>query len=310
MSERVESNIPFVGLHAHSGLSLFDGLGYPQEHMKFAYQNGSDALALTDHGHMNGLPHQVLFAKKMEEQGKKFKPIFGVEAYFTPSIKAWQQEYDASKEANKKAKTSGAVIEDENASKQTKNVLNKRNHLILIAMNQTGLNNIFKLISESFRHENFYRYPRLDYDMLLSHSEGIIASSACLGGVYAGDYWDHKDGGVDAIMGAMRLTTERMQSIFGDRWYGELQWNNIPEQHELNNHIIQISKEYGVELISTADSHYPNPDAWRDRELYKRLGWLGKGGMPSWMSSELPDGVEEIGYELYPKNGDQMWESY
>ena len=63
-------------------------------------------------------------------------------------------------------------------------------------------------------------------------------------------------------------------------------------------------------MISTADSHYPNPDAWRDRELYKRLGWLGKG-RPSWGGDgELPIDVDEIGYELYPKNGDQMWESY
>jgi DNA polymerase-3 subunit alpha len=310
MSERVESKVPFVGLHAHSGLSLFDGLGYPQEHMKFAHQNGCDALALTDHGHMNGLSHQVLFAKKMKEQGQDFKPIFGVEAYFNPSIKQWREEYKTSKEANKKAKATGAVIEDENASKRTKSVLNKRNHLILLAMNQTGLNNIFKLISESFRDENFYRYPRLDYDLLADHAEGVIAASACLGGVYAGDYWDNKDAGPDRVMDAMRLTTKRMQSIFGDRWYGELQWNNIPEQHDLNKYIIEISKEFDMKLISTADSHYPNPDAWRDRELYKRLGWLGKGGMPEWMSSELPEGVEEIGYELYPKNGDQMWDSY
>ncbi len=63
-------------------------------------------------------------------------------------------------------------------------------------------------------------------------------------------------------------------------------------------------------LISTADSHYPNRDAWKDRELYKRLGWLGKG-RPEWASDgELPLSVEEIGYELYPKNGDEMWESY
>ena len=64
------------------------------------------------------------------------------------------------------------------------------------------------------------------------------------------------------------------------------------------------------ELISTADSHYPNRTAWKDRELYKRLGWLSKG-MPKWAkNTELPQGVEEIGYELFPKNGDQMWEAY
>ena len=109
----------------------------------------------------------------------------------------------------------------------------------------------------------------------------------------------------------MRETTKRMVDIFGDRWYAEIQWNNIKEQHELNQYVIQVAQELGVRLITTADSHYPNPTAWKDRELYKRLGWLGKG-KPSWADeeSQLPEGVEEIGYELYPKNGDQIWESY
>ena len=70
------AKISFVGLHAHSGLSVNDGLGYPDDHMDFAIDNGSDALALTDHGHMNGLPYQVLHAKKMKANGKIFKPIF------------------------------------------------------------------------------------------------------------------------------------------------------------------------------------------------------------------------------------------
>ena len=97
--------------------------------------------------------------------------------------------------------------------------------------------------------------------------------------------------------------------IFGDRWFGELQWNNVPEQHQLNKHIIQMHKEFGIKLISTSDSHYPNPDAWKDRELYKRLGWLGKS-KPAYESSDLPEGTEEIGYELFPRNGNQMWEAY
>ena len=90
-----KENIPFVGLHAHSVAgSIFDGLGYPQEHMDFAYENGMDALALTDHGNMNGLAWQVLHAKKMKADGKDFTPIFGCEAYFVPSIAEWREDYD------------------------------------------------------------------------------------------------------------------------------------------------------------------------------------------------------------------------
>jgi len=312
--DRTVSEIPFVGLHAHSVAgSIFDALGYPEEHMDFAFKNGMDALALTDHGNANGLAHQVLHAKKMHKEGKDFKPIYGVEAYFIPSIANWREEYDNVKKQEKSKKKSesaqsGATVEDEASKKQIKNLLNRRRHLILLAQNPTGLKNIFKLISSSYKKENFYRFPRVDYAMLRKHNEGIIAASACLGGVYAGCYWENRDQGRDAILNSMRQVTTKMMQIFGDRWYGELQWNNVPEQNELNQYIIEMHREFGVELISTADSHYYSPDAWKDRELYKRLGWLGK--RPEWMSEELPVDVEEVGYELYPKNGDQMWEAY
>ena len=101
-------DIPFVGLHAHSVAgSIYDALGYPQEHMDFAHSNGMDALALTDHGNMNGLAWQVLHAKKMHAEGKDFKPIYGVEAYFVPSIDEWREEYNKimlDKKAARKAK--------------------------------------------------------------------------------------------------------------------------------------------------------------------------------------------------------------
>lgn len=314
-SSRNNPTIPFVGLHAHSVAgSPFDALGYPDEHMDFAYDNGMDALALTDHGNANGLAGQVLHAKKMQKEGKSFKPIFGVEAYFIPSVANWKEDYERIKaEAKNKseyeAEQSGTTVENEASKKKMKSVLNRRRHLILLAQSQEGLQNIFKMISTSYVGDNFYRYPRVDYALLKKYNKGVIAASACLGGVYAGNYWENREEGADAILDAMRKTTQKMQSIFGDRWYGELQWNNVPEQHELNQYIIQMHHEFGIELISTADSHYYNPEVWKDRELYKRLGWLGKG-RPDYLSEELPVSVEEIGYELYPKNGDQMWESY
>jgi len=310
------TKIPFVGLHAHSVAgSIFDALGYPQEHMDFAYENGMDALALTDHGNMNGLPHQVMHAKKMKSEGKSFKPIFGVEAYFLPSMEDWKKDYEAAKEDKKKKKTlskdvTATTVEDEDASKKAvRNILNRRRHLILLAQDQEGLSNLFSLISESFGPGNYYRYPRVDYKLLKKYSKGVIGASACLGGVYAGNYWENREEGTEAVLEAMRETTRNMIDVFGDRWYGELQWNSVPEQHELNKYIIQMHEEFGISLISTSDSHYPNPDAWKDRELYKRLGWLGKS-KPAYATNELPDGVDEIGYELYPRNGDQMWEAY
>ena len=102
--------LKFVNLHAHSGVgSPFDGFGYPQEHMDYAYENGCEALALTDHGNMNGFAYQVLHAKKMQKAGKDFKPIFGVEAYFIADVAEWRKELDKHKADKKKARK----IEDE-----------------------------------------------------------------------------------------------------------------------------------------------------------------------------------------------------
>ena len=91
-------DLKFVNLHAHSGVgSPFDGFGYPQEHMDYAYENGCEALALTDHGNMNGFAYQVLHARKMIKEDKNFKPIFGVEAYFIPDVVEWRQELEKHK---------------------------------------------------------------------------------------------------------------------------------------------------------------------------------------------------------------------
>ena len=102
-----------------------------------------DALALTDHGNANGLAYQVLHAKKMASEGREFKPIFGCEAYFMPSIANWRKDYDKAREdaKNKKAlesMQSGATVENEASKKKMKSILNRRDHMILLAMNRTG----------------------------------------------------------------------------------------------------------------------------------------------------------------------------
>jgi len=264
----VRSKIPFVGLHAHDGFSVGDGLGFPHEHFDFAHENGLEAHAITNHGNMNSLPHMVTHLEKMRSEGKEFKAIYGMEAYFVPSVAEWKQEYEENKALKKRAKKeeiSATVIEDEEETRKAKNILNRRRHLVLLAQSQEGLNNLFKIVSLSYQSGNFYRYPRVDYEILKQNNTGIISTSACLGGVYAGCFWENREQGEEAVLQAMRETSEKMISIFGDRWYGELQWNNIPEQHELNQYIIRVCKEYDIKLICTADSHYPRHDAWKDR---------------------------------------------
>jgi DNA polymerase-3 subunit alpha len=301
-----ESKLKFVGLHAHSCAgSPFDALGYPGDHMDYAHENGMNALALTDHGNMNGLSWQVEHAKKMLKEGKNFKPIFGCEAYYIPSIDVWHKDYEHNKE-KKKEKVKGIIHEDDDKHRQ----LITNAHFLLLAKNQKGLNNLFKLISDSYLRENFYRKPRIDLKALRKYSEGLIATTTCISGPFAKIVWQNPELGHFELLDIMRPMVEQFLEIFGHNYYGEVQWNNIPEQHKLNKCIIDLSKEYDIKLISTVDSHYARPELWRDRELYKRLGWLGASKKPEWLSDEIPDDVDKIGYELYPKNGDQVFESY
>ena len=126
--------------------------------MDFAYSNGSDALALTDHGNMNGLSYQVLHAKKMRAEGRNFKPIYGIEAYFVKSLSEWKKVYNNLQESKKKGRgtQSAATVEDEGATKSgEKDFIKRRSHLVLLAKNQKGLNNLFELVSKSYKAENF-----------------------------------------------------------------------------------------------------------------------------------------------------------
>ena len=158
--------IPFVGLHAHCGVgSPFDGFGYPEDHMNFAYSNGAEALALTDHGNMNGLAYQIMHAKKMKAEGKDFKPIFGVEAYFIPSVEEWKAQLEEYRKDKKLAKQidnerSGTTIENEGASKSiTKHDITRRRHLVLLA--QPRLHFLVfdsELIKRQWRHQERHMY--------------------------------------------------------------------------------------------------------------------------------------------------------
>ena len=251
---------------------------------------------------MNGFAYQILHAKKMKKQGKNLKPIFGVEAYHS-CVEQWEKRrrawVDKQKAKALSQDQSGTNVE-EGATKSKGRSINRSRHLVLIAMNQTGLNNIFKFI-RSYSEKYFYRKPRMDYQLLSKYSDGVIAMSLVLVvfmlGV-TGEYLECKE----AVLTYAR-NDRTMVGIFGDRWYGELS-GMLYLSNSSNKLIIKVAKEFGVKLVSTADSHYPNPTAWLIVN-YTNVCWLGVGsdGL-TWRS------VQDMDYELYPKNGEQMWEDY
>lgn len=359
----------FVGLHAHSGASMGDGMGLPKDHIDFAMENGMDALALTDHGHMNGFSHQYLYKKQLEKKGVPFKALYGCEAYFVNSLENWQKLYDddrekkaADKLAAKVAKAAASkskkkaeedpqlnledlsdqfadtkaeldemsvgnvAIEDEEESKKKswQNPINKRNHLVLLPKNREGLYALYKMISLSYA-DGFYRYPRIDFAMLEKYAkDNIVASSACVAGSLASivfenqpaglswEEWAPNDHNIELIQKQLKHQIEAFKHALGkgnDNFYLELQFNSLLPQHLVNQHLIEAAKRTNTPLVVTCDSHYARPELWREREIYKALAWLSKGGA-NLSQDKIPNHISQLKCELYPKNAEQVWQSY
>ena len=320
----------YVSLHNHSTFSPFDGLGEPKEHIDFVLSNEMDSWALTDHGNGNGLAHAHAHAKRLKAKGQNFRQIYGVEFYFVPDLGDWQAQYDAYREEKKQSGTAvekedaGHVVEDADETRTKRSasdVLRKRYHLAVTAYNHTGLQNLFTLVKKSFKF-GFYRFPRIDFKMLKEHSEGLTVTTACVGGYPSGlIYQDFPEVGfldlkpelvddpiiLNRIMGRLENCVDRFVDAVGqENFFLELQMNRMNAQNLTNRCLIDLSKKTGVPLVVTSDAHYPGPNYWEARELYRKLrpGMLDKDGV-----NVLP-ALDELQCELYPKNAPQMWEEY
>lgn len=308
----------FSNLHGHSGHSVYDAIGSPKDYAEWLLKNdGGGAFAITDHGSMNAIGPMVAAQKEYDKKGVPIKFVYGCEMYFTPSLSEWHTlKNKRDEERKEEKKTCGKqedsdstelVIENEKDSKSKYfDPLTRRNHLVLVAQNQEGLKNLFRLVSRSYR-EGFYKKPRIDMDMLRQFNAGIVASTACLAGIPTWCSLQAKD---DAeAMALYDRELQPMMEIFGkDRFFLELQFNRIPEQQIANKHIIQYAKHSGYNLIATADCHYPDPQMFRDREIYRLLGYqMQKRDIDL---SILEKQRDELECELYLKNGDQMFDAY
>ena len=211
----------FTHLHVHTEYSLLDGSSKIKEITKRAAELGMDSLAITDHGVMYGV---IDFYKAAKEAG--IKPVLGCEVYVAPGSRF-----------DKEAGTG----ED------------KYNHLVLLAENNTGYQNLMKIVSRGFT-EGFYYKPRVDKELLREFHEGIIATSACL----AGEVQRYLARGMYEEAKRVALS---YQDIFGkDNFFLELQDHGIAEQHYVNPQLLRMSEETGIELICTNDVHYTYAD--------------------------------------------------
>ena len=217
----------FVHLHLHTEYSLLDGAIRINEVVKKAKEYNMPAIAITDHGNMFGA---IEMYKECKKNG--IKPIIGCEFYVAPRSRL-----------------------DKDGRIDT-----EPNHLILLAMNNTGYKNLVKLCSIGYT-EGFYYKPRIDLEVLEKYNEGIICLSACIAGglsrkIINGD-----------IVGAKEMLKKYL-SIFGkDRYFLELQDNKLREQILVNQNLIEFSKEFGIGLVATNDCHYLNKEDYDFHEV-------------------------------------------
>ncbi len=206
----------FVHLHVHSEFSLLDGACRIGEIIRRAKEVGQTAVAITDHGVMYGV---VDFYKAAKAEG--IHPIIGCEVYV-----AARSRFD---------KMHGADSES--------------SHLVLLCKNETGYQNLIKIVSLAFT-EGFYSRPRVDHALLEQYHDGLIALSACLAGeipraLMAGDYEKAK------------TTAAYYASVFGkDNFFLELQDHGLPEQKTVRAGLIKLARETGIGLVATNDVHY------------------------------------------------------
>src|SRR5579872_5753111 len=213
----------FTHLHLHTDYSLLDGAIALDSLIDFGKQHQLKALAITDHGNIFGA---VKFFQQCKKAG--IKPILGIEAYLTEDVTI--------KTADK-----------------------KYYHLILLVQNAVGYKNLCKLISFSFQ-QGFYFKPRIDYATLEKHSQGLIASTACLGGHIPQLLMNNNED-------EAKHRTDWFLNTFGpDRFYLEIQPEDQQEQKILNQKLYAWSSRHNLKLIATGDCHYVTPE---DREAHE-----------------------------------------
>ena len=209
---------PFIHLHCHTDYSLLDGACEIGQLMDLAEKQEMPAVAITDHGNLFGA---VQFYNEGTKRG--IKPIIGCEVY-------------VSREGHK-----------------TRSETDRYNHLLLLCKDQTGYQNLIKLVSTAYL-EGFYYKPRIDKDLLAAHSKGLICTSACLRG-------DLNEALLQKGYDEGRRLAYSYQDMFGkENFYLEIQDHGLDQDKELIPHLMKLSRETGIPLVATNDAHYLTHD--------------------------------------------------
>lgn len=218
----------FTHLHVHTGYSLLDGAAKIKELVHRAKELGYDSLAITDHGVMYGV---IEFYEACMAEG--IKPILGCEVYVSPGSRF-----------------------DREVGKGD----DRYYHLVLLAETDQGYHNLSKIVTRGFT-EGFYYKPRVDMEVLEKYHEGIIALSACLAGEVATHLRKNDYEGA-------RKAAVKYRNIFGENnYFLEMQDHGIPDQATVNAGVMRLSKELGIPMVVTNDSHYIYAEDWEAHDV-------------------------------------------
>ncbi|NOT59555.1 MAG: DNA polymerase III subunit alpha [Acidobacteria bacterium] len=256
----------FVHLHLHTDYSLLDGAIKIGPLAKRAAVLQMPAVAITDHGNLYG---SLSFYNKMKEVG--VKPIIGIEAYYTRGSRHEQGEKKL--EPGEKA----------------------TNHIVLLAKDLKGYQNLVKLSSFSFT-EGFWRKPRIDKELLAQHSEGIIALSACISGVAPNLLLR------DKFEEAARASKEFEEILGKGNYYLEIQEHGLDAQNRIRKPMVELAKKTGIPLVATNDSHYLNAT---DVKAHDTLLCIGTGKTIN-DKNRLTYGAPTF----YYRTAEEMWELF
>ena len=227
----------FVHLHTHSEFSALDGFSTIDEIVAEIKADGQQAVAVTDHGTCAGHPY---LQKVAEKEG--IRPIMGIEAYFV------DDRFRRAKGLPDKKRKSDLTEEELAAYEQDSAEVRDYWHLILLAENNIGLRNIWAMSTEANK-DGYYRHPRLDWDTLQRHSEGVICMTACLRGPISRPILAD-----DLDLAVARMN--RLRAIFGDRLYAEIHTNNEADQYKVNIGLTAIARTMDIPIVAVSDSHY------------------------------------------------------
>jgi len=246
----------FVHLHNHSHFSLLDGAATIEGLVGAAVENKMSAVALTDHGVMDGCIEFYMEAKKAG-----IKPIIGSEFYIAPH---GTSRFDKTARVEGKTKSQGDAF-----GKTGRGVYN---HLVLLAKNELGYKNLIKLSSLAHT-EGFYYKPRIDFEVLKQYYEGIVCLSACPVGVIA-DY---------LVMGnyeKAKMICREYTDLFGQDFYLELQDHSLEVEKPILEYLPKFAKEFGLKLICSNDNHYIKQEHSIAHNVMKLIPDANTGGVP------------------------------